>query len=101
MISPERPSPGFYRTRLVRNGPWVPARIIEADGLWIVLLNGQPTQPEAGADPWRVRRMELVAFSTAISEAEYHDLLAHPPEPGTPLDNPKTPVDWRRGKPLF
>lgn len=97
------PTPGWYRTRLVKNGPWIAARIVEADGLWLVFVNGVPTSTVAEPDPWRVPRMDSVAWSAAITEAEYHALLeaAQTAPEGHPLADPTQPVDFRRAPSLF
>ena len=99
----DTPQLGYYRSRLVKGGPWVPARIMQTDGLWMVLMGGEPTQAAAAADPWTVRRMEWVAFSPAITEAEYLELLtAYRAATGDhPFADATAPVDWRQGKPIY
>lgn len=91
------PTPGYYRMRWVNRAPWVPARIMEQDGYWLVLIDGERTSEVAGREPWRVPMMERVAFSNAIDQAEYEALLAQRralPE-GHPLKDARKPVDWR------
>lgn len=94
--APDLPKPGWYRTRLAKGGPWVPARIMEFGTLWLVLLDGEPTQAAANPDPWKVHRMEWVNFSTEISEVEYDRLLAtrRALPADSPLRDPMKPVDW-------
>ena len=44
------PLPGFYRRRLVKGGPWVPARIFySGDGLLLCEVNGISADP---LDAW-------------------------------------------------
>lgn len=101
--SGEQPTPGWYRVRLTKGGPWLGARVMHADGLWLALINGQPTGP-AEADPWRCNSMERVAlYGRAITEGEYAALLAAAAEApaGHPLSDPAAPVDFRRAPSLF
>jgi hypothetical protein len=71
----DEPTPGHFKIRLVRGGPYVAAAISRGMGFWTVWINGQP----GGAphpDPWAVPGMERVWTSgTPISAREYHALL--------------------------
>lgn len=100
---PDVPTPGHYAVRLVRGGPDVAARIIEQDGLWLVLLNGQPTSKTAMPGCWEPPWMERVAFGKAISEAAYAALLdaTEGAQPGDPLADPNAPVDLANAPPVF
>lgn len=97
------PTPGYYRARLVRKGPFVACRIVETEDGWMLFVAGQPTGP-MNRNPWLVARMEAVAmYGRFIDEAEYarmiQDAAAAPP--GHPLRNPLAPVDLRAGDPLL
>ena len=71
--------------------------------MWIVLIAGEPTEKAAKSNPWLVRKMDWVAWSTAITEKEYLELLEdHTSRPTShPLADAHSPVDWRQGKPIF
>ena len=94
------PRPGFYRVRQAQKGPWVPARIMNEGGVWLVLIAGEPTSPAAMTDPWEVPKMNWVAFSKAITEAEYHAMLTERQKLADdhPLADPTKPTDWRNGR---
>ena len=70
------PTPGYYRARLVRKGPFVACRILETEDGWLLFIAGEPTGPMQ-RDPWRVLRMEAVAmYGQFIDRAEYDRMLA-------------------------
>lgn len=102
-INPETPTPGPRKIRRVRGGPFVAARILESDGLWLVLINGEPTCKAARPEPWSVPQMEWVNFSKIITEAEYAALIeaARSAPPGHPLADPTAPVNFRQVKTLY
>jgi hypothetical protein len=101
------PEPGYFRLRLVKGGPWVPARITwcdhEPDNPENILDTGPYLAATIGArdvDPYYIRER-----GTRIDEAEYRwrmDLwnwaLANP---GAPEATPDQPVDLRRKPALF
>lgn len=99
----DTPTPGFYRVRMVKGGPWVPARIMHEDGMWLVLIDGEPTASVAMADPWKVPRMEWVAFANRLDEGQYRALLearrALPDD--HPLKDPRRPVSLRAADSLY
>ena len=92
---------GFYRVRLVKNGPYVPARIwrsvatdpvtgetLDRSPILMGELAGEPVEPHA---LWRS------CMGRAISEQEYQFLLddyrwARAFAPDDPIANPKTPI---------
>jgi hypothetical protein len=47
MLRVDRPVPGYYRTKMVRNGPWVPVRIWEEDGEMKAERNGRPIHAQS------------------------------------------------------
>ena len=95
----DQPEPGFFTTRLVRNGPLVPARIIwhEGEG-WQAVVNGEPG-PTSYDDV--VAGVDLIwNYCPRISEAEYEFMLAviawaEEHEPRHPAANPRRPIDPR------
>lgn len=93
--SADTPSPGFYRCSIVPRGPKVPCRIIEQDGWWLVIRNGEATSA-AMREPWKVPGMEWTNMSEQIAEETYYALLANPPA----LD-PSKPVDFRSVRTLM
>lgn len=100
---PDVPEVGWYATRLVKGGPEVACRIIQAGSLWVVLVGGLPTQEEAETEPWKLRMAERVAFSRRIDEATYDAMLTAAAEakPGEPLATPDKAVDWRSAPSLY
>lgn len=101
--STDQREPGFYRSRLVRGGPWVPHRIMEADGYWLLLRNGVPTSAAAMSSYHDVPGMERMIYARAITEGEYAALLAAAASAadGHPLADPSAPVDLRRAPSLY
>lgn len=104
------PIAGFYKSRMVRGGPWVPIRI------W----NGPPKDPLTGEEldrswRWQAERLgrEIDVFTVwpycamhSITREEYDFLLAdhkwaveHAPD--EPAANPKTPINHLKIKPIF
>lgn len=86
-----QPTPGHFKLRLVRGGPFVAAAISHQMGFWAVWINGEP----CGArhpDPWAVdgcgAAMERVwTHGIPIENAEYQALLLNPPIlPGQKID---------------
>ena len=99
-----RPQPGFYRTRLVKGGPWVPV-------LLVVVRRGRPDRPArlaaiVGDDDWSRDPLQLWTWLHPIPEREYRYLLsisAHcrEHEPWAPEANPREPIDLNRQPTLF
>lgn len=93
----ETPSPGTFRVRLVRFGPWVAAKIVNENGLWWVELDGR--EYGGDADPWRAEHMERVWFhGHRIAEDEYRAALAvsmwaRTNAPDHPAATPDRPID--------
>lgn len=76
----DEPRVGFYRTRLVRGGPWVGVQIfwqwptdphtgepLDRSPTMLALVNGEPREL---FDTW------VVSAKNPITEAEYHELRA-------------------------
>lgn len=98
------PTPGLYRTRLVKGGPWVAARI------W----HGPPLDPVTGEPLDRAPRLQCeIAGAEAdpieawprlhgpITATEWRDLRARARIEGTPESQPKRAVDLNVIAPLF
>lgn len=99
-VHPEEPRCGFFKRKLVKNGPWVPARLwlyqpiedgcLVGDSVWQCEVNGKMADAE---------REWSWLNGNPISEAEYNYLVAaidwttqHAPD--EPRANPYQPVDW-------
>ena len=103
---PDVPMTGYFRIRLVRGGPFVAASIdITADGLWRVMVNGEPSA--ACAEPWDCPGMERVWFyGHRIDHAE-HDYLvalsahARAHDATHPLAQPGRPIDLHAMAPIY
>ena len=104
------PLDGFYRTKLVKGGPWVPVRIWTEDGDRCEetgeLLSDQIIRCRVGgqdSDPFAVW---TYCAGSPITEAEYDFMLAnaewcrdHAPE--EPEANPRQAVDIDDLPPIF
>lgn len=90
--SMDTPEEGFYKMRLVRNGPWVPVKIWfsavpgseDQTPIWHCLVNNQPADVW-GIWPWVGGR--------GISEEEYKRLEPQR-SPDKPIDKLKTPLKF-------
>ena len=119
------PEPGFFKMRLIRGGPWVPAKIVY----------GPPTDPETGEaldrphlwetwingtliavpspDPWKARvdrvwhgahPLDYENLTSEAAEKEYDYMLRrkdHAEDHGGAEAAPRTAVDIRKTKPRF
>jgi hypothetical protein len=109
-VQPDRPVAGFYKGRMVRNGPWVPIRI------W----HGPTRDPETGEEldrswHWQAERLgvEIDVFIVwpycaghRIEQAEYDYLLADhrwavANNPDDPAARPRDAIDHHAMKPVF
>lgn len=101
-----RPEPGYFRLRLVRHGPWVPARIVRRpDGQWQAIVNGESyrADPDPGRAPWVFR---IWHGGRVIDRAAYLEMLrvkgwAQAHQPDHPAANPRKPIDLTAAPPLF
>lgn len=114
-LSISTPVPGFYRRRLVKDGPWVPVRIKP----WpLVNDDGEPIDREDARcfvswpplrcfvdgqerDVW-----DQWPFLHPITEAEFRYMTdtaawARQYAPHDPTANPKRPIDINRLPPVF
>ena len=103
----DRPRVGWYRRKLVKGGPYVPARIwldAEIDDVTGELLSDEKLQCEVNgqwADPEDAWQW---LCSNPITEAEYHYMMAVRAHsawhaPSEPQANPRAPIDWLRASP--
>lgn len=98
------PQPGYYRRRLVRGGPWVPARIwygLPADPWTGDLLDRSPRlQCEVAGelrdplDQWTWLAARPIAEADYWFEIEDRKWLAQH-RPSDPKANPKQPINLR------
>ena len=107
---PDEPQAGFYKTKMVRGGPWVPVR------LWY----GEPLDPETGERLDRSPRWQCLVgqdwrdpFATwprccdrPISADEYRFLIDDADwckkfAPQEPPANPGAAIDLNRIDPIF
>lgn len=96
----EDPQCGWFKRKLVKNGPWVPAKIwlyqkIE-DGC---LVGDSQFQCEVGGKYADAEREWSWLNGNPITEAEYNYLVAscewsRDYAPDEPMANPRQPVDW-------
>lgn len=111
------PQPGFFQLRLVKLGPFVPARIART---CVCTVNGGDAQAEHDWRPTCDRFPPLEATingepadlyrvwlgGRAITKAEFDFLTADTAHarqfrPDSPRANPRTPIDLNRLPPLF
>lgn len=86
LLRVDRPMPGYYQTRMVRNGPWVPVRIWIEDGELQAERNGRPISPQA---VW------VFCSGNPINEEQYQVMC------GFPVDDPHTPIDLNKMPTIF
>lgn len=114
----DEPEPGYFKIRLVRKGPWVPARIrhepipcpdtgqpLDRSYLWHAEIAGIHHAPP-DRDPARAGVFRIWLFGKRITEDEYRKLRdkkdqAERHDPQAPELTPEQPVDLGRMKPLF
>lgn len=98
------PTPGFYLTRLVRNGPYVGASItLHDDATWSVMRDGIVEGPHE--HPWELPLMSSVAFSefSTADEVSYRIGLKRYEElyrPDGNAANPRRPINKDRSVPF-
>jgi len=109
------PQPGFFRLRLVRGGPWIPALIyapcpFDEDG-WPV----DPYRAPVGAQRWSLRALiggrdddplRVWQYGQRCTAREYHKMVAAKTRaetyaPHEPEANPWHPIDLAHQPSLF
>lgn len=93
----EPPKVGFYRIRLVRGGPFVPARIGKTGRLWWAEIDGV-RQAEPHENPALALATKIQLFGEPISPQVYNFMVASAAhardhDPKAPAANPKTKID--------
>jgi hypothetical protein len=112
------PEPGWYRVRLVRGGPWVPARIVleptpdpwfpenpmDRPCYWSTVVNGEPsklTEIVPGKDVWRIHewgeRIDKETYDLMVEQAAWDKRY----DPASPLANPDKRVDLSTAPTFF
>ncbi len=90
------PTPGWFKRRLVRNGPWVGCQItLDADG-YRVMQDGVWQGP--AADPWSIPLLHEVFTATPCTEADVLYIVglkqwAKVYAPEHAAANPRLPID--------
>lgn len=70
-----KPEPGYFRMRVIRKGPWVPAAIFHIDGIWSACIDGETGS--AHEDPGYADCVFRVWLGgRRISRSEYDHMLA-------------------------
>lgn len=100
----EPPAPGYYRVRLVKGGPWVPARVyipcpvdpwfghhIERPRWLLADVDGKPTDPQF-VTLRNARRLERITEEEWALLTETAQWARHY-APDEPVANPKAPID--------
>lgn len=93
----DMPEPGYYLTRLIRNGPPVGAQIVQhEDGQWSVMRDGVWEGPSH--NPWSLPLMHTVfiAKRTTAEDVQYRIGMRKWAElyaPTHPAANPRKPID--------
>lgn len=99
---PDAPQPGWYKRRLIRNGPWVPARIWRHPEIDFVTdkpsgrdmllceVNGERREAELQWGALCLRPISEVDFNFMVKNAVW--AKAHAPH--EPEANPEKPTNW-------
>ena len=101
-----QPGPGCFKVRLVKQGPWVAAKLDIIDGVCRCTINGEQRAPE---ETYRwVAEIGDAAYPLGprIEQAEYDQMLAYVEwaeanAPDDPVLAPRQPLHLRRLKSLF
>ncbi len=111
---PDRPTsnPGFYKSRLVPDGPWVPIKVWLEDGdrcpdtgdlLSDQILRG--LLGDAPFDPFGPlrdgRTMDFRDFAKKIDRAEYERLMGLGHDDDEPAARPYEGLDFNQMRPVF
>lgn len=102
----DQPQPGLFKMRLVRRGPFVPAKIEKIDGKWTATINGAEQWPPS-ADPVAAAGvLRIWHGAAAITAQEYEYLIelkawAEASAPEHPAANPTKPIDLSSLPPVY
>lgn len=93
------PEPGYFRVRLVKGGPQVPARISRNGETWSTVIAGVLS---VATDPIAAGADYIWHYGTRIGETEYREMLFTTAIASAdhPARNPRQPIDISRLKPL-
>ena len=87
--------PGYYKTRIVSGGPWVPCRVFEQDGVLGAERDGKTVEMAGNVPqgwPWHPSNKSEFDYLTATRAwTEIHD-------PADPMANPTKRIDIRSMK---
>lgn len=111
-----RPRPGLFKVRLVKNGPWLPARLIYAPArdpltgerldrswYWSAYVNGRLLAAPS-PDPGRARVDDVWLSGRPITLNEFRFLqrqLAFDRHFAPAAADPRSPIDVRAIPPIF
>jgi len=104
---PDKPEPGYYAVKLVKNGPEVAAKIWRGhltEGWWATDNDGQSA--EIHSDPQLNETLQRIwLFGRKISEEEYSFMIARADHakrffPNSPWANPMKPLDLKSIPPI-
>ncbi len=89
----DEPQPGYYRLRLVRKGPFVPAKVECSPSGWRCSIAGMSTGFPL-QDPWQVADLSKVClFGTIITKTEYDAMMKSlHPSPRKRIDLNSEPI---------
>ncbi len=102
----DKPEPGFFELRLVKGGPYVPARIMCDGGMWSAEIDGEQcgapdAEPAAAAGVYRIwtagRRITEPEYSYRLSLKAW----AIQNDPRHPAARPTEAIDLRTFDSLF
>lgn len=99
------PDPGFYRCKLVKNGPQVGVEVRLESGVWTVIVDG--IERESAREPWSIPWMrDRYHYADRIEAADHAYLIslsawAREHDPNHPAANPRQPIRATTLKPLF
>ncbi len=94
----DNPQPGYFLIRVVKGGPWVPARIVHDFGHWWAEINGREVGKKT-EDPLTADQvLRIWHFGREIDQNEYRRLLRIP---AAERPDPTKPVDLSKKRSLF
>lgn len=103
----DEPSPGHFRIRLVRAGPWVAAEIRRSDeGVWSAWIDGAAMEPANADAALAAEVFRIWHYGEIIAEHEHAYLVerarwARTHAPDAPEANPTRPIRIGSEPPAF
>jgi hypothetical protein len=110
----DNPEPGFFKVRLLKDGPWVAARIeygptkdpetgepLDRSPMWTATIDGKPLADSPSPDPLKAGVFRIWHSGRRIEEEDYLLLLRHAEwakqhSPNDPAANPTQRIDLMR-----